>query len=1196
MNYLLKSALLSAMILPAAYMQAADPDITMRTNIYDTAGPNNACTITLGGTPGKYIEVDCGFGPVEYQIQSATFDQTTQTIKGTNISCQVSKEGLIKIYTDEDAVIDYLDTEGCGLEWIDIVDPSSLQIVNFNHNSLQKLDLSDYSALQMAYLSDNPYSESPLVIGKNHPELALLEINSVYNLDPEFDINTYPKLTVFDAFAVPDIKKLTPSGCPGLVRLSIDCTNVSELDLSNNPSLAILNISETAITDIDLSKCTNLQELYVVHQSGTYNPDVKLKSLDVTMLPKLYYLFATGNEIETLDVSKNPELNHLWVGYNRLRTLDISNNKKLVNLHLEKNYFDFVTLPADRQDFIEYEYLQNPFAVPVELEVGKPLDVTKYIDRPNTTTQGRLVRVTRENPFKPEPVDESLYSFANGKLTVNQALTDSVYLELANSDFTLVAQPTSKFKVKTAAEMGKPDVKMTFQPGTSQGAELAMCIGIDGATAESPKTLYVTQGDGKTSTYQVTTSAMPSEPNVKLTAAGYGQTSLAVDVAEQITAVGIDGVTMYACDITPMSALRELRLTGTELYALDLGYNRCLEKLVLNGNHLTKIDLDGVSGDFAKTNLSYIDLAGNETAELVISRMDGVTYFDLHNNKLTSQHFKDAERIEYLDVSQNLLESLEIGYLISLRELNASDNKLTSYAAPETNVIEKADFSRNCFTYANLPARNGLSEDNFKYAPQAKIVITSKAPGIDLGTQAVTIDGAPVEFAWFKTDGTQLTAGTDYTITEGRTRFLDPTVGAEIYCAMTCASLPAFSGDNALMTTNVEAAEMPQHVVAEFSTADAGTLEMSLAADAEATSIYFDWNGDGTDLVQYVLGTSYRIFTGEAKAGKNVKVLSYNEQNGVTVFSISGVKLNSFDGTNLKQVHALTVADTGLESITYPDTDKIRELNISGNAFTEFDATKFPELFSISLTGNKLTTLDLTPCDDVEVVAAARNQLTDIKFKENNKVYFLDITGNKFESYDLQQHKMLNQVGLAQNLLTTVDPSNLPDLRVIALDGNRFTFATLPLPESHWSRYTYANQATIVPEIDGLTIDLSSQKQVAETPTVYRWFIGMPTYNQDLGDFEGEELVAGEEYTIENGVTTLNQGYNKMICLMTNSELPNVVLTTDLLDLSALETIEAEGVDAEAAYFTLDGLRVANPSQGIYIVVRGNKVTKELIK
>lgn len=1196
MNTLLKSALLSAMILPAAYMQAADPAITMRTNIYDVAGPNNACTITLGGTPGKYIEVDCGFGPVEYQIQNATFDQTTQSIKGTSISCQVSKEGLIKIYPDEDVVIDYLDAEGCGLEWIEITDPSNLQIVNFNHNNLQKLDLSGYTSLQFAYLSDNPYGESPLVIGKNHPELALLEINSVYNLDPEFDINTYPKLTVFDAFAVPDIKKLTPSGCPGLVRLSIDCTNVSSLDLSNNPSLAILNISETAITEIDLSKCTNLQELYVVHQSGTYNPGVKLKSLDVSMLPKLYYLFATGNEIESIDVSNNPELNHLWLGYNKLRTLDISKNQKLVNLHLQKNYFDFVTLPADRQDFIEYEYLQNPFAVPVELEVGKPLDVTKYIDRPNTTTVGRLVRVTRENPYNPVPVDESLYSFANGKLIVNQALTDSVYLELVNSDFALLAQTTGKFKVKTAADMGKPDVKMTFQPGTPQGEELAMCIGIDGATAETPKPLYVTQGDGKTTTYQITTSSMPSEPNVKLTAAGYGQTSLAVDVAEQITAVGIDGVTMYACDITPMSALRDLRLTGTELYALDLGYNRCLEKIILNGNHLPKINLDGVSGDFAKTRLSYIDLADNETAELTISRMDGIKYLDLHDNKLTFQHFKDAERIEYLDVSHNMLESLELGYLTSLRELNASYNKLTTYAAPETNVIEKADFSNNCFTYANLPTRNGLSEDNFKYAPQAKITITTKAPGIDLGSQAVTIDGSPVEFAWFKTDGTQLVAGTDYTITEGRTRFLEPTVGAEVYCVMTCASLPAFSGADALMTTNVEAAEMPSHVVAEFRTAADGTINLSLAADTDATSVYIDWNGDGTDVVQYVLGTTYRLFTAPTKAGKDVKVLSYNEQNGVTVFSINGAKLESFDGTNLKQVTAFTVADAGLESITFPATDKIRELGLSGNAFTSFDATKFPELFSLSITGNKLTTLDLTPCDDVEVVAAANNQLTEVKFKENNKVYFLDLTDNKLDSYDLQQHKLLNQVGLAQNNLTTVNPTNLPDLRVIALDGNRFTFATLPLPESHWSRYTYANQATIVPEINGLTIDLSSQKQVAETPTVYRWFIGMPTYNSDLGEFEGEELVAGEEYTIEDGVTTLNQGFNKMICLMTNSELPNVVLTTDLLDLSALETIEADGVDAEATYFTLDGLRIANPSKGIYIVVRGNKVTKELVK
>lgn len=1195
MNTLLKSALMAMCILPAGYMQAADPDITLRTSNYDTAGPNNACTIVVGGTAGAYLEVDCGFGPVEYQIKEATFDPTTQTIKGTPLTCQVSQEGLIKIYFDEGTEIDYFNAEGCGLEWADFTDPSTIQIVNFNHNNLEKLDLTDFSALQIAYLSDNPFGKEPLKIGKNHPELAMLEINSVYNIDPEFDIDTYPKLTVLDAFAVPGITKLTPSGCPGLVRLSIDCTNVSELDLSNNASLAVLNISETGIRDINLSGCPNLQEFYAVHQSDTYNPDVKLKNLDVTMLPKLYYLFVAGNELKSIDVSKNPELDHLWLGYNLLTDLDISNNQKISSLRLEGNYFDFVTLPADRETFNEYEYLQKPFEVPVELETGKVLDLSSRVNRPNTTTVARLVSIKREAPYTPVPVDESLWSFEDGKLTVNQAMTDSVYLELVNSDFTAVAQTTTKFKVKNAADMGKPDTQMTFQPALAEKAELAMCIGIEGASTENPKTLYVTQGNGTTTTFQITTSAMPSEPNVKLAAAGYGQTTLATDVAQRISAVGIDGVEMYACDVTPMSSLRELRLTGSGLYNLDLGYNRCLEKLVLNGNHFSEFTIDGVSGDYTKNVLTHIDLADNEMTKFTSSFVDGLEYYDVHNNKLTELSFKDAERISYLDVSNNELEALTINYLSSLKVLNASGNKLSSYTAPETNIIEKADFSDNCFTYANLPARNGLSEDNYLYAPQAKILITSKAPGIDLSAQAVTIDGKPVKFAWYKTDGTQLQEGTQYTITDGRTRFLDASVGA-VYCVMTCESLPAFSGENALMTTDVVASEMPTNVVAEFHTAEAGTMELSLAADADATSIYIDWNGDGTNLVQYTLNTSYTLFTAQTKADTDVKVYSYEENNGVTVFSIGGVKLSSFNGSNLKQAFAFSVTDAGLESITFPATDKIRELGLNGNALTEFDATKFPNLYSLSLTGNKLKTLDLTMCPDIELLSAARNELTEVKFKEGNLIYFLDLTDNCFESYDLQQHKHLNQLGLAGNRLTTIDPSNLPDLRTIALDHNNFTFATLPLPEEHWMRYTYANQAEIVPEIDGLVINLSSQKQVKETPTVYRWFIGVPTTNPDTGELEGEELVAGEEYTIEDGVTTLSQGYNKMICLMTNSELPNVILTTDLLDLSALETIETDMVDAEAQYFTLDGVKVKNPTSGLYIVVRGNKVTKELLK
>lgn len=53
-----------------------------------------------------------------------------------------------------------------------------------------------------------------------------------------------------------------------------------------------------------------------------------------------------------------------------------------------------------------------------------------------------------------------------------------------------------------------------------------------------------------------------------------------------------------------------------------------------------------------------------------------------------------------------------------------------------------------------------------------------------------------------------------------------------------------------------------------------------------------------------------------------------------------------------------------------------------------------------------------------------------------------------------------------------------------------------------------------------------------------------------------------------------------------------------LAQQSAVETLPIESVDAEAApvYYNLQGVQVANPGKGMYIVVRGNKVSKEVIR
>ncbi len=1193
MNNFFKFALSAVTAFTAFSGIAQDAAITMRTGIYDTAGPNNACTIVVGGTQGKYIEVDCGFGPVEYELKEFSVDSSTQAVKGTTISCQVSKEGIIKIYADDGAVIDFFDGEGCTLEWIEFANPEQIEVLNLNHNSLSALDLSDFSNLRIAYLTDNPYDKSPLVIGKNHPELLMLEIDIVYNIDPEFNIDTYPQLRILDAFAVPGITKIDPTKCPHLTRLSLDCTNVSTLDLSNNPELAILNISETAITDIDLSKCPKLQQLYVTHGSDTYNPGVKLTKLDVSMLPELYYLFATGNDLTDIDVSNNTKLDHLWLGSNRLSALNIDNCPNISNLHIENNYFDYVTLPAERETFLEYNYGQHPFAVPAQLEVGKPLDLSSRVNRPGTETYGRLMSFKRADPYNPVEVDESKYTYDNGVITVNAAIADSVYVEFVNSEFTYPYLTTSHFMVKKAEDMNKPSLQMTFQPSTPEGQYVNMCIGIEGASTATPKNLYIDLSDGSTVTVPVTESRMPATPNVKYASLGWGQAALYVDDGDVITGVGIDGVTMYSCDVTPMSSLRDLRLTGAGLYYLDLKYNRCLESLVLTGNHLSEFDLDGASGSYLKSKLSYIDLSDNEIATLTVSDRRSIRHLDLHANNFTQIDLTDADNIEYLDLSHNKLTELKLNYQGAMTELNASYNNISTYTAPETDMLRKADFSNNAFTYATLPSRGQC--EVFTYAPQAMIQIAPKAPGIDLSAENVTIDGEPVVFKWYKADGTPLIEGTDYTITDGRTRFLSTSFGSA-YCALTCAALPDFTGADVMRTSLVIPTDMPTNVIASFTTAASGKMNLSLGAHNNGSVIYIDWNGDGTDLVEYLLNDKYKIFEAQIKAGANVKVLSPDEDNDLRVFSIDGVALSDFDGSKLNKIVTLGLIGTGLDHIIFPESDLVTELELNGNHLDEINPARYPQLRLLTAGGNNLTSLDFSKCPNMVLVSASNNKLTEVKFAEGNKLTYIDLDNNLFEEYDLQQHPLINHFSIAGNKLSEINVDNLDNLRALALDRNRFTFATLPLPKEEWTRYTYANQAPVEAVVDGLTADLSSQKDVAGTPTVYRWFIGEPTYNYETGVLEGEELVAGEEYTITDGVTTFEAGYDNMLCVMTNEMLPNVVLTTNFLDFSGIEAVEIDAPEADAQYFTLSGVKVDRPGKGLYIMLRGSKATKVIIK
>lgn len=506
--------LLGCPLLLLAQTESTEPFLTFRTTLYETAGAQNSFTIAIAATDSIYISMDCGFGKSEWEVGKSVFSEDSQSLEGTLVTGTVSSAGVVKLYGDA-SKIDYLNLDGCYIESIDLSQLTNLEILSMQHNLLKSLDLSHNSKLRALYLTDNPFSaESPLVIG-DKPELMLLEIAQIDYFDgAQFDLTKYPKMQSLDAYHNFGVTHIDPTQCPNLLRLTLDLTNVETLDVSQNPDLLILNISDTRISSIDVSHNTKLQQLYCTHQSGTYNVGTKLDKLDLTNNPNLIYLFCSANNLTELDVSKCTLLQALYADKNYLTELDLSANTNLVLVHINDNYLNFATLPFDPGNWSEYFY--QPRMIPTELSYveGTELDFSSKVLREGTTTTAALYSISELNPNTLTLLDENYFEYADGKVTLKKAHTDSLVIAFINNKFPEAVLYAGHFKVKTAKEFGTPDKAFSMNM-SSANEPLKFSIGLTGATPENPKECYLQLGNSdKFDTIKVTTSHLPVTPNV----------------------------------------------------------------------------------------------------------------------------------------------------------------------------------------------------------------------------------------------------------------------------------------------------------------------------------------------------------------------------------------------------------------------------------------------------------------------------------------------------------------------------------------------------------------------------------------------------------------------------------------------------------------------------------------------------------
>lgn len=1127
-----------------ALAQEEEPMAVFHTNAYIQNGENNAISILIGSSEKDVtIEVDCGNGRQQYDVLPSTLNSETGTWDGTFITCNVSSQGVVKLYGDP-SKIDVLMGDGCYFTDIDISKLTNLAILSLTHNEITELDLTEHTKLNALYLDDNPFNKKPLIVGANKPNLLILEMAQMDGLDESFNLSDYPKLRTFDAMSNRGLKRLDPTGCPYLQKISIDSTPVKELDVTKNPNLMILNISDTGIKNIDLSKNENLTQFYADHQSSTVNPGVKLASLDVTKNPNLMYLFAAGNDLTEIDVTKNPYLNKLYLSNNNLKEINLDNNNNLDNVILRNNYLTFATLPLPRETWVQYDYFQKEMAINTSILEGSVIDFSDKVLREGYETECALFMVNDEDPSNVAALDETYFTFENGKVTLLKATPHPVYLAFACNafpDLTLNYMPlrTNKFRVKTEATFGQDEVAAVITlPSTTQlPLDVELKVGMEGAKLTSPKKFYVDFGDGVKQAFNAFVSNNVNLANVKGTAKGKTIT-IYVPEDQKMSSLGIDGIKLQSIDLSNSRNLTNLSLTGTGLKAIDLGWNYLLKELTLTGNNFGTLNIRGVNDAFQKNLLQTINLSDNNLTEVTLNDNFTIHHLNLSHNKLTQLSFKDADMMETLDLSYNQLKELNLNYSTQLRSLNVAGNQINSIIFAEGVKLENLDVSSNAFDFSTLPSRS--LADTYTYAPQNDIVIPHIGPGVDLSTN--NLNGV-TNYVWKRTaDDSSLTLGTDYTVQNGQTRFLSPVFGTSVYGLMTNATFPGLT----LRTSSIEAAGMPTHLLATMQITEASQGQLIMTAKSPATNIFIDWKGDGVELHSYIVGNTATGFEVSATKAATAKVYAYDASADLTVFSITGIKMSEVDLTPLPNLICATVRDAGLNNIILPKNAPIIEINLDGNNLKTVDFTAYPDLVFLALNNNKLEAFDASPYQNLQVLGLIGNDIKTLTLN-NPKMWSLSASDNEISEIDFTNAKNLDQIAIDGNLLTSIDITKLNSLRVLFIDRNKFKFSTLPVGD-HLSLFTYADQYPLEATVNDGRVDLSSEAEVRGEATTYRWYLNYPDYDEN-GELVGEELYVDDEYMVKNGVTTFLVGINDVVCILTNPLYPNLVLFTPLMNI-----------------------------------------------
>jgi len=508
-------------------------------------------------------------------------------------------------------------------------------------------------------------------------------------------------------------------------------------------SLILSGLDSLKSVEVMMNKITSISFDNCTRLEKIRLDEAGLTLLNTSSLTGLKRIDVNNSKISDVDLSSNSKLETVILRHNQLTSVKLPTSLTFKELDLKGNSFRLSTLPSAIGPYgTYYSYsAQKPMVIGVAVqERGKIIYQVGTYSAIDLSSEFTIAG--KQTEYKWWNVSKNTYTTPYSSNGGKFTFDSSVV-----GDTLLCEMKNEAFPLYDPV-YPYSTVKVVVKAGYDEYEVGKLKAFLDQPSSEA----------GKTNGQKVNAAYDPNDPST------FGVTWTSVALDKKVTNIywsnkGLKG----DLDFSNFMQLTDLYAPYNQLITLEVIGCIVLKDLVIQENQLTSIDI------------SNCNQLGN---------------FNCRNNKLATINVSSLAKLTYLDVSNNSLASLDLSGNALLTSLICFYNQLK---------------------FSTLPVKSSLT--NYSYIPQGLVIIgrdttnagnTFKYVGIgktiDLSSEA-SINGNPTTFVWKKTSDNSVV--TPVTSVGGMFTFGSNLAGQTIYCEMSNATFPKFSGNDVLKTVGV---------------------------------------------------------------------------------------------------------------------------------------------------------------------------------------------------------------------------------------------------------------------------------------------------------------------------------------------------------------------------------------------------------